>query len=92
MQPMTVVHVWHSEGLKNQYLILPLVENINPSKGRAVNEFLLQARYKKICLPGENEVLERLANLFVSGDFGRVSCERGATCNIAQPSKSLEEK
>ena len=29
MQPMTVVHVWHSEGLKNQYLILPLVENIN---------------------------------------------------------------
>ena len=44
------------------------------------------------CLPGENEVLERLANLFVSGDFGRVSCERGATCNIAQPSKSLEEK
>ena len=44
MQPMTVVHVWHSEGLKNQYLILPLVENINPSKGRAVNEFLLQAR------------------------------------------------
>lgn len=44
------------------------------------------------CLPGENEVLERLANLFVSGDFGRVSCKRGATCNIAQPSKSLEEK
>lgn len=44
------------------------------------------------CLPGENEVLERLANLFVSGDFGRVSCERGATCIIAQPSKSLEEK
>lgn len=44
------------------------------------------------CLPGENEVLEQLANLFVSGDFGRVSCERGATCNIAQPSKSLEEK
>ena len=41
---MTVVHVWHSEGLKNQYLILPLAENINPSKGRAVNEFLLQAR------------------------------------------------
>ena len=47
---------------------------------------------KMFCLPGENEVLERLANLFVSGDFGRVSCERGATCNIAQPSKSLEEK
>lgn len=44
MQPMTVVPVWHSEGLKSQYLILPLVENINPIKGRAVNEFLLQAR------------------------------------------------
>ena len=40
----TVVPVWHSEGRKSQYLILPLVENINPSKGRAVNEFLLQAR------------------------------------------------
>lgn len=44
------------------------------------------------CLLGENEVLEWLANLFVSGDFGRVSCERGATCNITQLSKSLEEK
>ena len=87
MQPMTVVPVWYSESRKSQYLILPLVENINPIKGRAVNEFLLQAR-----LPRENEVLERLANLFVSGDFDRVSCERGATCNIAQPSKSLEEK
>ncbi len=41
---MPVVPAWHSEGRKSQYLILPLVENINPSKGRAVNEFLLQAR------------------------------------------------
>lgn len=47
---------------------------------------------KRFCLLGANEVLERLANLFVSNNFGRVSCERGATCNIAQPSKSLEEK
>ena len=38
---MTVVPAWHSEGLKSQYLILPIVENINPSKGRAVNEFLI---------------------------------------------------
>ncbi len=44
MQPMTVVPVWYSESRKSQYLILPLVENINPIKGRAVNEFLLQAR------------------------------------------------
>lgn len=41
---MIVVPVWYSESRKSQYLILPLVENINPIKGRAVNEFLLQAR------------------------------------------------
>lgn len=94
MQPMTVVPVWHSEGRKSQYLILPLVEKYQPNQ-RAGSKRVSSAspiNNKMFCLPGENEVLERLANLFVSGDFGRVSCERGATCNIAQPSKSLEEK
>lgn len=38
---MTVIPVWYSEGHKSQYLILPLVKNINPIKGRAVNELLL---------------------------------------------------
>lgn len=28
---MPVISVWYSEGRKSQYLILPLVENINPS-------------------------------------------------------------
>mgnify|MGYP007002646804 CR=1 FL=1 len=47
----------------------------------------------RVPMPSANAAIpERLANIFVSGDFGRVSCERGATCNIAQPSMSLEEK
>lgn len=91
---MPVISVWYSEGRKSQYLILPLVEKYQPNQraGSKRVSSVSQINNKMFYLPVENEVLERLANLFVSGDFNRVSCERGATCNIAQPSKYLEEK
>lgn len=91
---MPVVPVWNIEGRKSLYLILPFVEKHQPNQrvGSKRVSSVRPINNKMFCLPGENEVLERLANLFVSGDFGRVSCERGVTCNIAHPIKSIEEK